>query len=139
MSDTSVITHHTALIYVMVLISASDGEMTDAELSEIGNIVTHLPVFDDFDVERLSSIAASCTDLLQDEAGLDTTLSLVNDGLPEKLRETAYALACDIAVADGEIKQEELRLLEIIRHRIHVDRLTAAAIERGARARHAVL
>ena len=139
MSDTSVITHHTALIYVMVLISASDGEMTDAELSEIGNIVTHLPVFYDFDVERLSSIAASCTDLLQDEAGLDTTLSLVNDGLPEKLRETAYALACDIAVADGEIKQEELRLLEIIRHRIHVDRLTAAAIERGARARHAVL
>ena len=82
MSDTSVITHHTALIYVMVLISASYGEMTDAELSEIGNIVTHLPVFDDFDVERLSSIAASCTDLLQDEAGFDTTLSLVNDGLP---------------------------------------------------------
>jgi tellurite resistance protein len=139
MSETSVITHHTALIYVMVLISASDGEMTDAELSEIGNIVTHLPIFEDFDVERLASVAESCTDLLQDEAGLDTTLSLVNDGLPEKLRETAYALACDVAVADGEIKQEELRLLEIIRHRIYVDRLTAAAIERGARARHAVL
>ncbi len=139
MSETSVITHHTALIYVMVLISASDGEMTDAELSEIGNIVTHLPIFEDFDVERLASVAESCTDLLQDEAGLDTTLSLVNEGLPEKLRETAYALACDVAVADGEIKQEELRLLEIIRHRIYVDRLTAAAIERGARARHAVL
>jgi tellurite resistance protein len=123
----------------MVLISASDGEMTDAELSEIGNIVTHLPIFEDFDVERLASVAESCTDLLQDEAGLDTTLSLVNEGLPEKLRETAYALACDVAVADGEIKQEELRLLEIIRHRIYVDRLTAAAIERGARARHAVL
>lgn len=139
MSETSVITHHTALIYVMVLVSASDGEMTDAELGQIGNIVTHLPVFVDFDVERLAGVAASCTDLLQDESGLDTALSLVNNGLPEKLKETAYALACDVAAADGEIKQEELRLLEIIRHKLHLDRLSAAAIERGARARHTVL
>lgn len=139
MSEASVINHHTALVYVMVLVSASDGEMTDAELSKIGDIVTHLPVFEDFDVERLASLAASCTDLLQDDAGLDTTLALVNQGLPEKLRETAYALACDVAAADGTIAQEELRLLEIIRHELRVGRLPAAAIERGARARHAVL
>ncbi len=139
MSETSVIDHHTALIYVMVLISASDGEMTDAELAQIGNIVTHLPVFRDFDVERLSSVAASCNDILQDEDGLDTALALVNAGLPEKLRETAYAMACDVAAADGQIKQEELRLLEIMRHELRVGRLPAAAIERGARARHTVL
>tara|TARA_R110002096_G_scaffold215838_1_gene403721 strand:+ start:420 stop:863 length:444 start_codon:yes stop_codon:yes gene_type:complete len=138
-SETSVIDHHTALIYVMVLISASDGEMTDAELAQIGNIVTHLPVFRDFDVERLSSVAASCNDILQDEDGLDTALALVNAGLPEKLRETAYAMACDVAAADGQIKQEELRLLEIMRHELRVGRLPAAAIERGARARHTVL
>ena len=59
--------------------------------------------------------------------------------LPEKLRETAYALACDVAAADGTIAQEELRLLEIIRHELRVGRLPAAAIERGARARHTVL
>lgn len=139
MSEASVINHHTALIYVMVLVSASDGDMTDAELSKIGNIVTHLPVFDDFDPENLATLAASCTDLLQEEEGLDATLSLVREALPQKLRETAYALACDVAAADGEIQQEELRLLEIIRHELRVGRLPAAAIERGARARHAVL
>jgi len=138
-SEASVINHHTALIYVMVLVSASDGDMTDAELSKIGNIVTHLPVFDDFDPENLATLAASCTDLLQEEEGLDATLSLVREALPQKLRETAYALACDVAAADGEIQQEELRLLEIIRHELRVGRLPAAAIERGARARHAVL
>ena len=53
--------------------------------------------------------------------------------------ETAYALACDVAVADSRLTQEELRLLEMIRFRLEVDRLSAAAIERGARARHAVL
>lgn len=139
MSDESVINHHTALIYVMVLISASDGNMTDAELSQIGNIVTHLPVFRDFDPEHLGTLAASCTDVLQMDDGLDTALALVDEALPEKLRETAYALACDVAAADGQIQQEELRLLEIIRYKLRVGRLPAAAIERGARARHAVL
>ena len=59
--------------------------------------------------------------------------------LPVKLHETAYAIACDLVAADGEVTQEELRLLELIRHRLNVDRLTAAAIERGARARFQTL
>jgi len=64
----------------------------------------------------------------------------VIDGLlPEKLHETAYAVACDVAAADGSVKPEEARLLEILRGRLRIDNLAGAAIERGARARHAVL
>ena len=59
--------------------------------------------------------------------------------LPQPLRETAYALACDVAAADGEPAEAELRMLEMIRHRLHIDRLVAAAIERGAQARHRTL
>lgn len=138
-SEASVLDHHSALIYVMVMVSASDGEMTDAELSSIGDMVTHLPVFRDFDADLLPSVAADCTAILDSEDGLDTALTLVVAGLPERLRETAYALACDVAAADGALSQEELRLLEFIRHDLSVGRLPAAAIERGARARHATL
>jgi len=56
--------------------------------------------------------------------------------LPEKLRETAYALACDVAAADGKVTQEESRFLEMIRFRLNIGRLPAAAIERGSRARY---
>ena len=56
--------------------------------------------------------------------------------LPERLYETAYALACDVAAADGTLNESELRLLEEIRYELNIDRLHAAAIERGARARH---
>jgi hypothetical protein len=56
----------------------------------------------------------------------------------ERLYETAYALACDVAVSDGRLGDMELRLLEEIRHELKVERLHAAAIERGARARHLV-
>jgi len=138
-SDTSVLDHHSALVYVMVLVSASDGEMTDAELSTIGSIVQHLPVFRDYDVDLLPSAANNCTAMLDDEEGLETVLALVEAALPEKLHETAYALACDVAAADGALSQEELRLLEMVRYQLKVGRLPAAAIERGASARHATL
>ena len=138
-SASSVLDPHSALIYVMVLVSASDGDMTDAEISSIGSIVRHLPVFRDFDVDLLPSAANNCTAMLDDEEGLETVLSLVGKALPDRLNETAYALACDVAAADGGLSQEELRLLEMIRHQLKVGRLPAAAIERGARARHATL
>ena len=54
----------------------------------------------------------------------------------ERLFETAYALSCDVAAADGTLDESELRLLEEIRYELTIDRLHAAAIERGARARH---
>jgi len=133
------ISHHAALIYTMVMVSASDRNMSDAELASIGDMVLHLPVFEDFDRKKLTRVGADCAKLLQEEDGLDDALALIKKALPKKLRETAYALACEVAAVDGSASQEELRLLELIRHRLDLDRLTAAAIERGARARHQTL
>ena len=130
---------HSALIYTMVLVSASDRDMTDSELQTMGDIVKHLPVFQDFDLARLTKVAQECAALLNDPKGMDKIIDLIVKGLDPKLRETAYALACDVAAADGRASQEELRLLEILRHRLEVGRLPAAAIERGARARYATL
>ena len=80
--------------------------------------------------------AQTVFDLFSEEDGLDALFGLVRDNLPERLFETAYALACDVAAADGRILETELRLLEEIRYELNIDRLHAAAIERGARARH---
>lgn len=133
------INHHAALIYTMVLVSAADRDMTDNELETIGDIISHWPVFHDYDRESLPSTAEACANLLRDEDGLDKAITAICEGLPEKLHETAYALACDVAAADGRASQEELRLLEILRHRLDLGRLEAAAIERGTRARHLTL
>ena len=60
----------------------------------------------------------------------------IRDALPERLNETAYALACDVVAADGKLPDMELRMLEEVREELAVDRLHAAAIEWGARVRH---
>src|SRR5215468_5037891 len=93
------ISHHDALIYTMVLVSAADSNMPDVELTSIGDAVMHLPVFRDFDRQNLPKVTAECTKLLQDGDGLDKAFKAIKAALPEKLRETAYALACDVATA----------------------------------------
>ena len=132
----SKLSYHDALIHIMVTMSAADRTMSDSEIAKIGNIVKSLPIFEDFDLQRLIAVANDCTEILQKADGLDQIIENAKESLPSNLRETAYALAVDVAAADLQIEQEELRLLQMIRHTLGVDRLIAAAIERGARARH---
>ena len=90
-----------------------------------------------FDSTKFNEIAGACTDLLTEEDGLDAAVEIIRQSLPSSLCPTAYALACDVVAVNGIATQEELRFLEMLRHDINVDRLTAAAIERGSAARYA--
>jgi tellurite resistance protein len=131
--------HHRALIYTMVIVSAAESDMPEAELRIIGDIVGDLPVFRDFDQSELPSVLNDCTELISRENGLEETLKVIKAALPAKLRETAYAIACDLVASDGAAGQEELSVLELLRHRLNLEPLIAAAIERGARARFRTL
>jgi tellurite resistance protein len=125
-----------ALVAIMIAVSASDEAIGTAELVQIANIVENLPIFAAYDQERLSQMGQMVIGLVEQEDGLDQLFALVRRFLPERLWETAYALACDVAAADGRITEPEGRMLEEIRDELAIDRLHAAAIERGARARY---
>ena len=133
------LTPEDCLIALMVAISASDQNIRTAELVTIEAVVNHLPVFASYDADRIKSVSQTVFDLFAVEDGLDALFGLIRDNLPEKLNETAYALACDVAASDGKLLEAELRLLEEIRYELSIDRLHAAAIERGARARYMVM
>ncbi len=131
--------HHDALIYTMVTISAVDRAITDAELARIGEIVSTLPVFATFDPEKLVSASQTCGEILGGDSGLQLVLQLIRSTLPKTLRETAYALALEVAAADLDVRPEETRFLELLSDALELDKLTTAAIERGIRARNTVL
>ncbi|KFE36667.1 tellurite resistance TerB family protein [Thioclava atlantica] len=128
-----------ALVAVMVAVSAADEDVPTSELVAINRIVDHMPLFADYDIDRLARVSRSVFSLFEEEDGLEALFGLIRDALPERLFETAYALACDVAAADGTIRQTELRLLEEIRGELAIDRLHAVAIEWGARVRHLTL
>ena len=126
---------HEALIYLMVVTSASDRDMTDLELGRIGEVVRSWPVFEDFRHNDLVRVAQDCQELLHEDAGLVGVLTLARDALPERLHDTAYAAAFEVAAVDKEMRMEELRVLQLLRQHLNIDQLTVAAIERGNKAR----
>jgi tellurite resistance protein len=125
-----------ALLAVMIAVSASDENMRTAELVAIQRTVNHMPVFANYDADRIRVVAQTVFDLFEEEDGIEALFGLIRDALPERLNETAYALACDVATADGSLREVELRMLEEVREELNIDRLHAAAIEWGARVRH---
>ncbi len=131
--------HHRALIYTMVIVSGAQNELGAAELSIIGDIVEDLPVFRDLSSDQLATLLNDCAELMGRDNGFEQTLHAIRSLLPAKLRETAYAIACDLVASDGEATQDELQVLELLRLRLKLDRLIAAAIERGTRARFQTL
>ncbi|WP_425283569.1 tellurite resistance TerB family protein [Methyloceanibacter stevinii] len=99
--------HHEALIYTMVTTSAVDRTMSGAELARIGEIVSYLPIFADYDADGLVDASQACGELLGSESGLDLVLELIRSNLPMRLRETAYAIALEVAAADLDVRPEE--------------------------------
>ncbi len=125
-----------ALVCTMVLVAATGGGITDREIGVMAGLVQTLPAFRDFSTERLQAATDAAVGLLDEDDGLAHAARMIRDALEPRLRETAYALACEVVAADRMAQQDCLRMLEFIRHELHLDPLITAAIERGARARH---
>src|SRR6476646_6781723 len=136
---TEPLNHQAALVYVMVAISSVDRAMTDDEFARIGEIVSNLPVFAECDEDGLVKTAEACEEIMSADGGLQQVLRLVREALPEKLRETAYWVALEVAAADRLVRPEEIRFLDMLGDALKLDRTTTAAIERGIRARNMTL
>ncbi|HSU07314.1 MAG TPA: tellurite resistance TerB family protein [Acetobacteraceae bacterium] len=126
-----------ALVCTMVLVAAADGGMSDREIGVMAGQVQTLPAFRDFSSDQLAEAADTAVSLLNEDDGLRHAGRLIRAALSPQLRETAYALACEVVAADEVAGQESLQMLEFVQAELHLDPLVAAAIERGVRARHA--
>lgn len=123
-----------ALVQIMVVTASADASASARELGLIASLIGRAPVFAGYDEARIAEVANATVDAVNG-GGLDAVLDEAVAALPERLHDTAYALAVEVAVVDLHLPQEELRLLEMVRDRLAADRLTTAAIEAAARAR----
>ncbi len=135
MPETTILSPQDALVALMLAVSAADGHIRTAELVQISNLVENLPAFAAYDQAKLQDMGPMIVRLMDADDGLDRLFELVRRFLPEWLWDTAFAFACDVAAAVGKITGPEAEMLDAIREELSLDRLHAAAIERGARAR----
>jgi tellurite resistance protein len=125
-----------ALVLTMVLVSAADGGMTDREIGIMSALVQTLPAFRDFTSAELAAVTERAASLLHEDDGLAHAGRLMRAALTPKLRETAYALACEVVAGGEGAGRESLDMVEFVRGELGLDALTSAAIERGVRARY---
>ena len=84
----------------------------------------------------MEAATEAAINLLREDDGLAHAGRMIRDALVPRLRETAYAVACDVVAASSRHGQLILQMLEFVVAELGIDPLVAAAIERGARARH---
>lgn len=130
------LTPQEAVIYLMVMASASDGRITEIELRTIGRVVRSFPMFSNADETNLVATAEACGALMASDDGLHRVLAAASASLPGHLNETAYAAVVDVVTADENLAPTEIRILELIRDALKVPDNGAQAIEHAARARH---
>jgi len=130
------LTPQEALIYTMVAVAASDRTISEKELARINSMVIQLPVFRDIDSAWLSREAQDCGRILGRPGGMERVVRLIVDALPMPLRETAYALAAEVAASDLTINEGELDFLSLLAEGLQLDALVRAALERAANVRH---
>ena len=125
-----------ALVLTMVLVSAADGGMTDREIGIMSGLVQTLPAFQDFTRDALANATERAANLLHEDEGLAHASRLMRAALTSKLRETAYALGCEVVAGGEGARRQSLEMLDFVRGELGLDPLISAAIERGVRARY---
>lgn len=130
------LTPQEAVVYLMVMASASDGKINERELRTIGRVVRSFPLFSDADEQRLVTTAEDCGKLMASKDGLHKVLDAAAAALPRHLAETAYAAVVDVVAADESLDMTEIRVLELVRNALKVSDKGAEAIEHAAKARH---
>jgi tellurite resistance protein len=136
MRNRDALTAPEALVLTMVLVSAADGGMTDREIGTMSGLVQTLPAFQDFTSEGLADVTDRAVKLLHEDDGLAHAGRLIRSALNGKLRETAYALGCEVVAGGRDPGRETLDMLEFVRGELGLDPLISVAIERGVRARY---
>src|SRR3954467_699093 len=135
MRNRDALTPQEALVLTMVLVAA-DGGMSDREIGIMAGLVQTLPAFQDFTSEGLADVTDRAVRLLLDDDGLAVAGRLIRSALTSKLKETAYALSCEVVAGGRGVRRESLDMLEFVRGELGLDPLISRAIERGVRARY---
>jgi hypothetical protein len=135
-----------ALVLTMVLVAVADEGITDREIGIMAGQVQTLPAFHEFTTGQLNDVTEAAVRLLNEEEGLAHAGRLMRNALSPKLRETAYALACEViaggaqgigkATGQRANRGQALDMLDFVREELGLDSLIAIAIERGIRARY---
>ena len=112
---------------VLLCASACDGHIGDEEGQSINLILGRRKLYERLTQQQFGSMMDRLVGELR-RHGPEKLLEKSYPAVPPELRETAFANAMDIVLADGTVEQEERDFIDDLRGKLEVDKKRAKAI-----------
>jgi tellurite resistance protein len=118
-----------AFLSIALATSAVDGSIDESEAKHIFAYLLQMRMYEGYSNKQMSALFDKLVAVLQNE-GVGGLVTIAKNSLPAELRETAFACAVDIALADGVIEDSEKALLEELQQVLEVsDELGSKILE----------
>jgi hypothetical protein len=104
---------------VLLSAVASDGHISDEEVRGLCTILGRMRLYDNWTSDKFNSMLNRLLGMLKRE-GPENILTKCAPVLPEDMRETAFANACDLLLADGGIEDEERAFLDSLQRKLEI-------------------
>lgn len=95
---------------VMLAAVAADGVITEEEANGMVVGMIRMKLYAGYNGNQIGAILNKIVGIIRKQ-GIDALVSQAKESLPQELRETAFAVATDLALADGEIANQEKDIL----------------------------
>jgi tellurite resistance protein len=112
---------------VLLGASACDGHIADDEVAGLVTTLIRMKLFSRFTDKQYNQMLNKLHGMLK-KKGVDFLVDQCAEGLPGELRETAFANACDIVLADGVVEQDEKEFIEKLHRKLNIDKKLAGEI-----------
>lgn len=99
-----------AFAAIALIAVAADGYINDSESQVLSMTLSRMQLFRSYPNDVMKKMLDRLLMLLQRQ-GVQVLFNAALTMLPDELKETVFAVTTDIALADGEISQEEEQLL----------------------------
>ena len=121
------LTRQEAFAGILLAASACDGHTADAEVKSLFTTTERMRMFENVSANKWNSMMDVLLKFLNKEGPLKL-VDRCSQALPEGLRQTAFANACDIVLADGTVEEEEKEFLDHLQKALELDGDTALNI-----------
>ncbi len=116
-----------AFMAIALIAIGSDGFVAETEIQAIQVAISRMKLFNSYPSDVIRKMINNLLGIMERQ-GANTLLNAAVAILPHDLNETAFAVATDIILADGEITEEEETLLNHLYQVLEITEDTATKI-----------
>jgi tellurite resistance protein len=109
-AEPSKLTKEESFAAITLATVAADGVITEEEAQGLVVGLVRMKLYAGYSGNQMGAMLNKLVGIIKKQ-GLDALVTMAKEGLPQDMRETAFAVAADLALADGEIAKEEKDIL----------------------------